>query len=188
MKYRSFADTQRSLLGDLLARSALAELLSTRPEELAFSTNSHGKPGLRNYRDIHCNISHSGKYVVSAVSDEPVGIDVEQIAAKDFMKIAKRFFSQGEKSYIEQFQSIEAKTAAFAEIWTKKEAFIKREGLGLALPLPSFCVLDMSGAEFHCVFNDGDAVCYICSGSVGNPDVIRLAASEFVMAFTKKYG
>jgi 4'-phosphopantetheinyl transferase len=188
MKYRNFADKQRSLLGDLLARSALAELLSIRPEELAFSTSRYGKPELRDHRNIHFNISHSGKYVVSAVSDEPVGIDVEQVKEKDFMKIAERFFSQDEKSYIENSQPVGAKAAAFAEIWTKKEAFIKREGLGLALPLPSFCVLDMSGAEFHCVFDDGDAVCYVCSGTVEKPEVMRLTASGFAVDFIKKHG
>jgi 4'-phosphopantetheinyl transferase len=161
--------------GKLLARYALSELLTVPPDSLAFTYGLHGKPALRDYPDTHFNVSHSGKLVVCAVSSAPVGIDVESIPApgRDFMKIAGRCFDGEELSYIKARPSEDERAAAFAEIWTKKEAYIKRDGRGLALPLKSFSVLSLPGVTFHSVPAGENAVCHICTDIISPPEVAR---------------
>ena len=46
--------------------------------DLLFNIDEHGKPSLRDYPDIHFNISHCPKAIAVAVADNPVGIDVER--------------------------------------------------------------------------------------------------------------
>jgi 4'-phosphopantetheinyl transferase len=55
------------------------------------------------------------------------------------MDIAKRFFTPRERGYI---ASSEDQNKAFFEIWTKKEAYIKRQGKGLSVSFTSFDVFD----------------------------------------------
>ena len=111
------------------------------------STNSYGKPYLSYYPDFQYNISHSGNWVVAAVSDKSLGIDVEQIRdLDDFMDIAKRFYS--EKEYVFLLEGEETtRLASFYDIWTKKESLIKAIGEGLSIPLQSFTVPFTSGGK-----------------------------------------
>ena len=107
---------------------------------LLFLTNQYEKPYLANISDIHFNISHSGNFVVCALSDKTVGIDIEQVKPVE-LKIAKRFFSAGEYEFIAA--KADNKTLAFYKIWTMKESYVKWEGKGLSMPLKSFNVLEL---------------------------------------------
>ena len=70
----------------------------------------------------------------------PIGVDVEQILAKkDLDAIAKRFFSVKEQKQYAQLPP-EQKPAGFYNCWTRKEAFVKALGDGLAYPLVHFDV------------------------------------------------
>jgi 4'-phosphopantetheinyl transferase len=168
--------------GRLLARYALSGLLKVPPDSLAFTYGERGKPALRDYPDTHFNVSHSGKLAVCDVSSAPVGIDVESIPApgRDFMKIAARFFAGEELSYIKARPSEDERAAAFAEIWTKKEAYIKRDGRGLALPLKSFNVLSLPDVTFHNINVGEGSACHVCTQLAGPPEVERLAPDELL--------
>lgn len=80
---------------------------------------------------VYFNISHSGDYVMAAVSDRPIGVDVEFKEDKDF-RVTKRMFSDGEREYIGDNQK------RFRDVWTVKEAFLKCTGDGIVVPLNSF--------------------------------------------------
>jgi 4'-phosphopantetheinyl transferase len=178
--------------GKLLARYALSELLKVPPDSLAFTYGERGKPLLRDFPDIHFNISHSGKLVVCAVSSAPVGIDVEAVPSTErgFMKIAGRFFAGEELSYIQARSSQSERAAAFAEIWTKKEAYIKRDGRGLALPLNSFNVLSLSDVTFHNINVGENAACHICTDIISPPEIKRLildGPADIITAIHEKH-
>lgn len=137
-QFHLFEDAQRSLLGDVLARFAICKKLSVKNRDLVFGANEYGKPILNNPNRIHFNISHSGNWVVCAVDDNTVGIDVEVIKPIDF-EIAERFFSKDEYITFKN-QPDEMKLMYFYMIWTLKESYIKMEGKGLSIPLNSFTI------------------------------------------------
>jgi 4'-phosphopantetheinyl transferase len=99
-------------------------------------TDEYGKPYLKNYPDIHFNLSHSEKYVACAVSDSPVGVDIEYIHDID-MNIAKHYFYGTEYEYILNNNN---KKKAFFELWVLKESYMKMTGLGFRLALDEFCI------------------------------------------------
>ena len=88
---------------------------------------------------IHYNISHSGKIVTVATSEDSIGIDVEGKDDKAF-KVTERMFSEDDKRYIGNSQK------KFREVWTSKEAFLKCTGRGIVVPLKSF-TMDYENAE-----------------------------------------
>lgn len=136
-KFHFKRDAQNCLLGDILVRIELCNTTGLTNKQLKFTVNEYGKPFLINCPGVHHNISHSGHYVACVVADEAVGIDIEIIKSAD-MKIAERFFARNEIEYINSGEQ----TRRFYEVWTKKESYIKREGKGLSIPLPSFNVFD----------------------------------------------
>jgi 4'-phosphopantetheinyl transferase len=69
-----------------------------------------------------------------------VGVDVERIRRDmELESIARRYFSQREVAELLALPP-EQREIAFFNGWTRKEAYIKAQGLGLSLPLDSFDV------------------------------------------------
>ena len=64
----------------------------------AYYYGEHGKPMRRN-EEICFNLSHSGKYVLCAVSEMEIGCDIEKIKEVKW-KLAKRFFSEKEYDFL----------------------------------------------------------------------------------------
>lgn len=139
MRFYKFEDAQRTLLGDILARYAIYKRLGLRNHDLIFSINEYGKPILTEPKGIYFNISHSGNWVVCAIDEKQVGIDIEQITQID-LKIAERFFSSNEYLSIIN-QPNEIRQEFFYKLWTLKEAYIKAVGKGLSMPLDSFSIM-----------------------------------------------
>lgn len=86
--------------------------------------NENGKPYIEG-SPYHFNITHSHEMVMLAVSDKPIGIDVERIEERDYKKFSKRFFSEEEQSRVNGLLS-------FYVLWTKKESFVKYLGGSVA--------------------------------------------------------
>lgn len=107
-------------------------------EQLHYQYNQWGKPELDGGR-IHFNLSHSGEYVVLAISDAPVGVDVEH-KTKGYEALAKRCFCPGECEDVLSLVTEEERQQSFLEYWTMKEAYIKCKGEGMRIPLNSFCI------------------------------------------------
>lgn len=95
-----------------------------------------GKPYFNN-SDISFNISHSGNYVVAAVSKHGIGVDIQRIK-QDKHRIAEKNFLPSECEYINEIEDDAVKQQRFCEIWTIKEAYLKNIGIGLRKPLNSF--------------------------------------------------
>jgi 4'-phosphopantetheinyl transferase len=132
-------DACRSIVGEALARYCISKFWNIPALAIEFLTDEFGKPHVSNKEKIHFSISHSHEWVVCAVSNTPVGIDVEKIHKHD-PGIAKRFFHEKECEYIESLPD-SSKDNAFFELWTLKESYIKAIGKGLSQPLKSFCIL-----------------------------------------------
>lgn len=119
---------QQTLVGKIL----LAKLLEL-PEKTFLSGNSiaegeHGKPYFTD-RNEHFNISHSDNLVTVAVSDQPIGIDIEKIKPKQLGKLSHAF-NVGEIAYLNKLHD-PRKSEQILRLWTIKEAVLKELGLGL---------------------------------------------------------
>lgn len=123
-----------AIAADHLAREGLAEACGVDPAAIRFLRTERGKPypvGL----NVHFSISHSGNLVVCAVSDRPVGIDVEQIRPVR-CKLTGKICTPAELAYIREAPGWgEMLTGEamrrFFRIWTGKEAYFKWQGTGI---------------------------------------------------------
>lgn len=134
-KFKRNEDLIRSFVAELLFRYMLTIELGL-DFDVEVAKNKCGKPFLKNYDNVHFNITHSGVYVICAISDKIVGVDVETIKEIDF-GIAKRFFTNAEYENLINKQDRE-KLERFFELWTLKESYIKADGRGLTLGLNTF--------------------------------------------------
>ncbi|MBO4864928.1 MAG: 4'-phosphopantetheinyl transferase superfamily protein [Eubacterium sp.] len=141
----------------------------------ALDSEKHDKDnrsiGLHNA--IYYNISHSGNYIAVAVSDKPVGVDVETKDDKDF-KVTSRMFTEEDKNFIGDSQD------RFRQVWTLKESFLKCTGQGISVPLNCFTFdyknekirrviskgYELKGSDYYAVtrsLDEGAAAISICS-------------------------
>lgn len=155
------------------ARGALRDILSryvgVEPARLRFSYDQYGKPSLqgepndaplRSVGDapLRFNVSHSqGVALYALTRGREVGVDIEFVR-EDFagFDIAERFFSTREVSALRALPA-EARTAAFFDCWTRKEAYIKARGEGLSHPLHSFAVSLAPGERAALLWTEGDS-------------------------------
>jgi 4'-phosphopantetheinyl transferase len=135
-KFYRWGDSLRALFADLLIRHIIIHKTNLKNEDISFSKNEYGKPFFNEQADFHFNLSHSGDWVVCAVDNKPVGIDVEEISPID-LDISKNYFSTDEHK---DLLSKADKIAYFFTLWTLKESYIKIVGQGLSLPLNSFSI------------------------------------------------
>lgn len=117
-------------------RTILGRYLNIEPKQLKFSYGFRGKPALDNTQAdsrLQFNLSHSHGLALYAVTrDRQIGIDLEQIRpTSDLEKLAKRFFSSREHAEICSLAPNQ-KQEAFFNAWTRKEAYLKATGEGLA--------------------------------------------------------
>lgn len=119
-------------------RQVLAGYLNKAPEAVQFVVGSYGKPGLVG-DPLYFNLSHSGDGLLLAVADIPVlGVDMEFISPRNGVDgLVERFFAAGEWRGWRRLPEIE-RLEGFYRLWTKKEAFVKAVGRGLALGLETF--------------------------------------------------
>lgn len=135
MRYRSREDQKRSLLAGYLLQTAVKRELGL-PEEapplpFEYAYGEQGKPLLENYPAIHFNLSHSGCYAICAVSEHPVGADIQQIKMTG-EGVAERFFS-GKDAKLLQHMEEGQREQMFCRLWAIKEACMKWSGEGLAM-------------------------------------------------------
>ncbi|HYG09945.1 MAG TPA: 4'-phosphopantetheinyl transferase superfamily protein [Pyrinomonadaceae bacterium] len=127
-----------------LLRRLLGHYLAQPPQSLRFSYGAYGKPSLADAagaQDLRFNLSHSHELVIYAFArGRDVGVDIEHMRA-DLAgdDIAERFFSAREVGMLRALP-VAARTRAFFNCWTRKEAYIKARGEGLSHPLDAFDV------------------------------------------------
>jgi 4'-phosphopantetheinyl transferase len=119
-----------------LLRAILSRYLSVAPSQLALTHEARGKPqiaGPDGSGHLHFNFSHSRNLALCAVGRfAPLGVDVEQLRPMPEMDdIAATFCSAPEKALLNAAPP-EKKLEAFFNLWTRKEAYLKATGEGIA--------------------------------------------------------
>ncbi len=123
-----------SLLGELVAKYAIAKNFNIPIKEIVFNKVKNGKPIVSGHKNIYFNISHSKNIVICAVSNSVIGIDIESLDRDvKFKSLTKRFFSEQEIKLVNN-------STDFLNIWTLKEAYLKAIGTGISGGLQNFTV------------------------------------------------
>ena len=155
LRYRREIDRKISVVSYLLLIYALHKEFKLSSPTLAYTEK--GKPYLPDHPDIHFNISHCPQGCVCAVSDKPVGVDIQDI--RPFSQdIANRCCSTEELLLLTQSAD---PAAGFTQMWAMKESYLKMTGEGIAQSLPA---IDTTGAysAIHTTYINN---CYIAVSS-----------------------
>ena len=136
LRYANEIDQIRSLLSSYLKNQLSREELLK---------NENGKPYFLN--GPYFNISHSGRYVLMAVSTAEIGVDIEEIKNKDMSSLV-RIFNEAEAKIIKEHSD-------FYYLWCAKESLIKCMGLSVGkvreIPgLPLNGLKTYKGKDYEC--------------------------------------
>ena len=134
--YKNEKDQIRCLLSSYLVNQLSKEELKK---------NETGKPYYPN--GPFFNISHSGKYVIMAVANQEVGVDIEENTDKN-MDVLLKIFNEAEAKMIKEH-------ADFYYLWCAKESLIKCMGTSISkikeIPsLPLNGLKTFKGIDYQC--------------------------------------
>lgn len=134
----------RFIISHGFTRTVLARYLKIEPDIIDYRKGQQGKPYLLQTssfesNNLQFNLSHTEDVALLAVTQEvEVGVDIECNERKtDWQGIVKRFFTESEQKVLFALPEAQQK-AAFFELWTRKEAYMKVLGTGLSLSPTEF--------------------------------------------------
>ena len=110
------------MASELLLRELLTEHTGADFAGFRFLRTPRGKPYAENAP--HFNLSHSGDWLLCAVSDAPVGVDIE--APREVSPaLIRRTCTPEEQAFLADHPG------CFLQLWTAKEAYLKYLGTGI---------------------------------------------------------
>lgn len=139
---------ERSELRRGLAREVLARQFGLPAGSLAIEHDPRGRPLLiiAGRSPAHISLATRAGQVAVALAEEPVGVDVEVVAARPETPLA--VLHPQERAFLASLETRD-QAAAFAKIWSAKEAYVKALGLGFVRPPDSFAVTLQTDGRFE---------------------------------------
>jgi 4'-phosphopantetheinyl transferase len=135
--FRLQADRDRYHVAHTALRRELATRLDTAPEAVTLTSadcpvcrGPHGRPSVLG-DPLHFSLSHAGDLVLLAFAEAPVGVDVEKQPELSVVTDVSRALHRREQDELAALPP-GRRAAAFARCWTRKEAYLKGTGTGLA--------------------------------------------------------
>ena len=154
-------DRRRFIVGRGVLRAILGRYLGVEPHRVRLRYGERGKPYLAGRfasSTLQFNLAHSRELALYAFTyGREIGIDLECIRPlSDADDIADRFFSARENAVFCTLPKSH-KLEAFYNCWTRKEAYLKATGEGLARPLGQFDVSLAPGEPARLLHVEGDS-------------------------------
>lgn len=182
MSFKSAIVRRTKLLGESMVRKLIGRNWGLDAGAFGISRGSHGKPYVVNVgMPVYFNLSHSGNYIVCALSEREIGVDIEK-RNRIRTEVARRFFHPQEVQQLERLDG-ELQADLFFRYWSVKESFLKYTGEGLAASLSGFEVcfhdagisikkMDVLQPVFvrECCI-DPDYKCFVCSATDELPEI-----------------
>ncbi len=126
-RYMQVRDKNRFIISRGALRIILGRYLNRQLTEIAFETGTNKKPFIKD-SSLQYNVSHSGDWIVIAISNTAVGVDIEWInSGFQYQEIINEYFSAEESAYI----AADDAHSRFFLLWTRKEALTKATAKGL---------------------------------------------------------
>lgn len=148
--------TRRENLTVLLKRLLREEL--GHPVEIV--KTPEGKPYIGG-NEIYFSLSYSGKKGAVALSDSPVGVDLEYLGERDFPAVLSNF-TERERQEILTMED-------FTRHWTAKEAFIKMHGYA---PASAFNRTEYFGGQIY--FKGDKQPCEVIHHKLGKTGILAI--------------
>ena len=142
VKFKHELGQRLCVLAYQLLKQGLSEVYGIE-ENPVFEYNEHGKPSIVGHPEICFNLSHCKEAAICAISDQPVGVDVESV--RSFNESLVRYTMNEDE--IRQIESSEDQAAAFIRLWTMKESAMKLIGTGISNDMKH--VLQQEGLDFE---------------------------------------
>jgi 4'-phosphopantetheinyl transferase len=112
-----------------LLRRAVGMRIGAAPGDVLIARDAHGAPRVTSAREpIFVSLASRGELVAIAVSDCPVGVDVEPVQAAPAP--AWNILHPREREWLKS-RKAEEQPEKFVALWCAKEAYLKAIGLGL---------------------------------------------------------
>lgn len=145
-RFRDHRDRRRFQASRGLLRHILSTYVDTPPERLVLGYGARGKPFLAKHPEIQFNLSHTDDVLVVGVArNRRLGIDVERLIPERVMEeILETVASGPERTLLGALDRAE-RGERFMQLWTRKEAYIKADGRGMAIDLKGVDVLSEPG-------------------------------------------
>ena len=141
-RFRFEKDRVRYGVSHAILRILLGRYLGLQPSSISFDRNEFGKPLLAEASaapKLTFSLSHTSHIGIVAIAEGiAVGADIEEVCPVEYGTI-ERYFSTQEQSSLAKLQGAHW-LEGFYNCWTRKEAILKAEGLGLQVKLDSFDV------------------------------------------------
>ena len=133
------ADRGAFLAAHLLLRQLLGSELGCSPDEISYIRERcprcgapNGRPALaRSTPPLHFSISRDGGLILVALAQAPVGVDIQVHADRELAAEVGTLLHSAEREQILAAPAAE-QASAFTRIWTRKEAYLKGIGTGVA--------------------------------------------------------
>jgi 4'-phosphopantetheinyl transferase len=124
-----------------ILRVILSKYTQTPPEAIDFDDGTNGKPLIvapRSASMLRFSTSSSEELAAVAIAyDRELGLDVEKV--KVGQDPISSQLAKEEADYLNNLEP-DLRAAAFFDLWTCKEAYLKGKGLGLSVPLNQFAI------------------------------------------------
>lgn len=178
--YHFVEDQKLSFYSALLVRMAITIHTQIPNHLLHFSVDSNQKPFLSNRPDCFFNLSHTRNAIFCSLSNTaPVGVDIECI--KDIpYEIGNLIFHPAETEFFNAAMSSQEKRECFFKIWTRKEAFTKCFGTGLASDFASINTLSPVTEAFFYTTQKEEYILSLYSSDSISPSLEFISESQLI--------
>ena len=155
-RFRFPEDRARFVLGRSLLRKCLGQYLQQTPETIELSYTDRDRPVLAHDETLQFSLSHTHDLVaVALTADARIGIDLEYVkGTPDLPELAERILSAKELQTFLALSGNDARSAFF-RVWTRKEAYLKARGEGIAEALQQISV-SLGPEEISSLTDDRD--------------------------------
>ena len=181
-RYRFPEDSLRYVTGRLMIRH-LAEI-SGGSRDLELCMSEYGKPYFGDESLPMFNLSHSGKKVVLATGNIPLGVDIEENKEINYLELMTVFGHEEQEMITASVSPLET----FYYLWTVHEAFAKEEGIGISIIKQKNYRMDYISEtiryqnkllHFRSIPLPGYSLC-LCAEEISNLQTIELKVDSFV--------
>ncbi len=133
-RFRLLLHATRFIVAHGTLRIILGHYLGQDASTLQFHYGPYGKPAFAADTTLHFNVTHARDTALFAITQHrEVGVDLEYINDDmDYEQIAAQNFTRNEVHALRAIPSNALRCQAFFRVWTRKEAFLKARGLGIA--------------------------------------------------------